>query len=82
MVLYFVEIKDNVTSTKLHMKVHDKAEIQYQGILGNYRTERDNRVALFVVDQENMLNFKILFPESSIVIPKGIPEEVYNYFCN
>jgi hypothetical protein len=82
MVLYFVELGDDDTSTKLYQKVHNIDTVEYQGILTNYKTERDNRVALFVVEDIDILKFKLMFPLSSTIMPVGVPKEVYEYFKN
>lgn len=80
MVLYFVEIGDKITSTKLYSKVGNMDSVEYQGILTGYKTTRGNRVALFVVSDSSILKFKIMFPNSSTVFPVGIPDNVYKYF--
>jgi hypothetical protein len=82
MVLYFVELGKDVTSTELHGMVMNNGGIEYQGILTSYTTVRGNKLALFIVDDASMLEFKILFPISSMVIPKGVPDDVYRYFIN
>lgn len=80
MVLYFSEIDNDTTSTNLHQKARKVDRVEYQGILNNIRTDRGNRIALFVVDDPEILKFKILFPNSSMVVPKDVPDEVLEYF--
>lgn len=82
MVLYFTEIDDDITSTMLHNKVSKVDNVEYQGILNDYRTERNNRLALFVVDDDVILKFKLMFPISTMVKPKGVSDEVSKYYIN
>lgn len=82
MVLYFVEIDEFVTGTKLYQKTFDKRNMVYQGILNNYRTPRNNRLALFVVDDREILPFKVMFPISTTVAPEGISPKIVEFYLN
>lgn len=80
MVLYYVELDDFVTATDLCNKVKNRGSVDYQGIIRNYRTDSDKRVALFLVDDGHVLNFKAMFPVSSTLSPRGIPKEIYDFY--
>lgn len=80
MVLYYVEIDDSVTGTKLYNKVQKKQNMFYEGILNDYKTSRNKRLALFIVEDDSILEFKVMFPISTTLMPDGVPDEVSEFY--
>ena len=82
MVLYFVEIDEFVTGTKLYQKTFDRHAIVYQGILNNYRTSENKKLALFMVDEDKIIPFKMMFPISYMDAPEDISPKIVEFYLN
>jgi hypothetical protein len=85
MVIYFVEVDDGDTLTKLNNSVAGIDRVEFQGVLRDYRNENGKQVALFHVYMgKPQLNFKMKYPNSSQRYPSNLPAEVKAFFgtCN
>ena len=85
MVIYFVEINDTDTLTDLNNSVRGIDQVEFQGVLNDYRNENDKQVALFHVSMgAPQLKFKKKYTNSSQRFPPNLPPEVNSFFgtCN
>lgn len=81
MVIYFVEINDSDNLTKLNNSVSGIDDVEFQGVLNNYRNDNGKKVALFYVGTgKPQLKFKMKYPSSTSTCPRGVSNDVHNFF--
>jgi len=85
MVIYFVEVDDENTLTKLNHSVAGIERVEFQGIINFYRNKNGRRVACFYVCMgKPQLKFKMKYPTSTQRFPDDLPSQVHKFFgtCN
>lgn len=81
MVVYFVELEDNVTQTTVFNSVSNMKEVEFEGIVNKYRNSNNRRVAIFNVGMgAPQLKFKRKYPESSPAFPDDLPKEIVDFY--